>query len=244
MIKKSLFFSFFLFSIIKAQITIPSKHLSNIDLSNQISSSQKSIKTYSDYLEFKKSIEKMAVFEPSRVFFILGSLYMKEFKFKNKIIRPDLDKALIYFKKSFKNGNVLAAYYVSLLENKKGNIYESLIVLQKALHKLSPKDKLYSIFAIEYASIVLDNLKDDKDSLKKAIGYIQNVDSRNYAAAYLLANLLYFLGPQYTQKASMLLNYACTNTRDKELLKQCQTNPYIKGNEIKINCPIASKQER
>jgi tetratricopeptide (TPR) repeat protein len=201
-----------------------------------------SIKTYKDYLKFKEEIEKMAVFEPARAYFILGTLYFKSFKFKNKTIEPDLNKALEYFYKSFKHGNKLSAYYIALIEYNKGNVYKALMVLDNALKDIKDyKNNIYSLLSIEYASIVLDTLRDDKDALNKAIKYIENVDISNDVAAYLYANLLYFSSAKNVDKASKVLNYVCTHTKNKEIKKMCDTNPYIKGNKVPVTCPMLKK---
>ncbi|WP_456469989.1 hypothetical protein [Caminibacter sp.] len=201
------------------------------------------ISTYRDYLKFKKEIEKTAVFEPARAYFILGTLYMKPFKFKEKTITPDLNKALMYFYKSLENGNKLAAYYIALLEYRRGNVYKALLVLEKTLNSIrNYKSSAYTLLSTEYASIILDTQREDKTALKKAISYIEKVDAKNKTAAYLYANLLYFLGPEYTKKASEVLNYVCSTTNDKELKKKCETNPYIKGNKAEVQCPLLKQR--
>jgi len=227
--------------------------LGNVDMSSQLSNSIKSsklkgakdeIKTYSDYLKFKKDIEKMIVFEPAKGYFILGTLYMKKFVFPKKTIYPNIKKSIYYLEKSLENGNDIAAYYIALLKYKKeGEIYQSLLILKNTLNKMlkkgAAKTNIYSLLAEEYASLILDTQKRDRSAIKDAMHYIEKVDYKNKIAAYLYANLLYFAGPKYTKQASMLLNYACSTTKDKELLKKCRTNPYIRGNKLKINCPIA-----
>ena len=205
---------------------------------------QNAIKTYQDYLNFKNALNRMLVLQPAKASFILGSLYLKTFIFPSKTIMPNYNKALFYFKQSLEKGNYLAAYYIGLIENKRGNVYKALDVLQSTMNKIKKPDTVYNLLAIQYSSIVLDNLKNDKNAINKAIKYIEKVNANNDIAAYLFANLLYFSSPDNVKKASRILNYVCNKTKIKGLKKMCNTNPYIKGNEVPIHCPIFRKQER
>lgn len=237
----------FLFTFAKAEVNMPNAFadLQKNSIFNTTSKKLNSINSYQSYLKFKKDIEKLVVFEPAQGYFILGSLYLKEFHFKNKTIYRNFDKALAYFYQSLKNGNKLAAYFIGLIEYRKGNVYKALYILQNTLNSLqkAPDNVTYSLLAKEYASIVLDKLRNDKNALQKAIFYLQKVNSNDKAAAYLLANLYYFKGPKYINLANRILSYAC-NTKNPQLHKICEENPYIKGNEINIRCPILRKQEK
>jgi len=213
-------------------------------LNTKTSVKQKEIKTYKDYQDFKNSLIRLSAIEPGRAFFILGTLYLKKFTFKNKTIYPNVNKALGYFYKSLGNGNNLAAYYIALLETSKGDIYQALNVLQNTLDNMNYADNVYTLLSIEYSAIVLNYLRNDTNTINKAIKYMSKVNANNDVAAYLFANLLYFSSPDNLKKASEVLNYVCTNTKNKEIKRMCKTNPYIKGNKVPITCPFLKKQER
>lgn len=205
---------------------------------------QKTIKTYKDYQNFKNNLLKMYALQPAKASFILGTLYLKKFTFPKKTIMPNESKALFYFKQSLKKGNYLAAYYIGLIEYKNGNIYDSLSTLQNAMDKIKKDNSTYDLLAIQYSSIILERLKNDKNAINKAIKYIVKVNANNDVATYLFANLLYFSSPDNVKKASRILNYICNKTKIKGLKKMCNTNPYIEGNEVPIHCPIFKRQER
>lgn len=184
---------------------------------------QREIKTLEDYRELESLLKKIIAMGDYTKSVILGTLYMNEFKLKDKIIKPDLKKAKYYLNQAYLHNINIAAFYLSFLLEKD----MSLIVLENAIQKekdIAIKNQL----AIRYNELVLNDFFNDKSYVKNALRVTLPVfeKSKSHILEFSIAHLYYILND--FKKANLHLNNSCNSDDIPDILKNlCFNSPYI-----------------
>lgn len=183
-----------------------------------------SIKTEYDYRRYINDFLKLAQIDSS-YYFYLGLLYYNNIKLANgKVIKANIEKAYKMFELSEK-ANPLSDYYIGLILVSKGFPLLALKKLEESLNRKNLNKRIYELLAQEFSIIVLNNLPLTSSFLKKTIRYMKSVEYTPLSG-YILAHLFYFSGN--IKKANYIINYVCTTTKNKEILKLCKTSFFLK----------------
>ena len=217
-----------IFVSILVSFSLANSIISNDSLSNaeQVNSvKQKSIKTVKDYKDFISSMKEGISLGNYNLAIALGALYVQNIHLKDGTEKANLKLSKKYFRLAFNKGYGLAAFYLSIIENKE----EAIKDIKNALFMKYTTEPIRELLAIRYAEIILNtSLYNNKRLVKIAIKNIAPISyhSNNPILDFQLAHL-YYINKQINL-ANKFINSACNNPKaDKKLLAMCINDPYL-----------------
>lgn len=183
--------------------------------------------------------------------YIIGNIYLHEHKLLDKVVNPDKDEAMKWFKRGLDAGYGLNALQFSLFYYlPKKEYYNALNSLEQGINSRFIDFNGKVSLLIAYGSIVLDHLHGNKKYIEKAIDLLYPVVSKKAISSldYVFANLLNL--DNQSKLANKYLNSACNNPkvapeiwdiciRGKEITTFNQKTGQIVEKNKETNCPVS-----
>jgi len=173
---------------------------------------QKKISTKQEFSAFISTLETAYKLGDKSKGYLLGGIYSQEHRMEDGVIPTNLPLALKYFQETLDAGYGLAAWHIVILELlPQKEYFKALELLEKGLNaKFTDKNAKVSL-ALTFGTIVLENLNENQNLIRKARDLIYPYAVQNNLASldYVLANLLNL--NDEVEEANKFLNSACNN---------------------------------
>ena len=189
---------------------------------------QREIHTRQDFNDLEKTLLATRMIDAGKADYYLGLLYMSDHTLDDgSTIKADDNRALEYFGKSLEENNHIAAYTMSMIFLRQGNVNNAIFVLDQTLRSLTPETQKDissgAYLAAALASLVLDYKSNDSEALSLAIEYLSLYTEKKPTATgnYLLSQL--YLRTKDSSSANRHLTLACTSQNiPKEISQICE----------------------